>query len=216
MQNRRVAKQVGLFAFVCVMYSYTTGGPFGLEEQIAASGPGMSLLYQLVLPFFWCIPISLATAELTGVMPVQGGFYRWSRVAFGDTWGFLVGWWNWCAEFLLGASYAVLFADYLTFFVPALTTLERYLISVLLIAVVALINIVGIALVEKVATALNVAVLLPFAAMVAMSVPQWHHNPFVAVHSCRTNLHFRFSVSGWRLASGSIPDTSSFPPSRAK
>jgi amino acid transporter len=179
--RRRPLKRAGLFTFVCVMYSYTTGGPFGLEDQVAASGPGMSLIYQLVLPFFWCIPISLASAELTAWMPVQGGFYRWTRLAFGDFWGFLAGWWNWCAEFLLGASYAVLFTDYLAFFIPGLNGYERYLITLALIAIVACINILGISLVGKVATVLNVVVLVPFAIMVVLSVKQWHHNPFVPV-----------------------------------
>ena len=82
-------KKVGLFSLVFVMYSYNTGGPFGLEEQVSTSGPGMALLYQLFIPFFWCIPISLVAAELTTAMPVEGGFYRWTREAFGDFWGFL-------------------------------------------------------------------------------------------------------------------------------
>ena len=77
------------------MYSYTTAGPFGLEDMVRTSGPGMTLIYQLVIPFFWCIPISLVAAELTTAMPVEGGFYRWTRAAFGDFWGFLAGWWNW-------------------------------------------------------------------------------------------------------------------------
>jgi len=81
-------KKVGLFSFVFVMYSYNTAGPFGLEDQVRTSGPGMSLLYQLIIPFFWCIPISLVAAELTTAMPVEGGFYRWTRAAFGDFWDF--------------------------------------------------------------------------------------------------------------------------------
>ena len=174
-----VLKRASLFMFVCVMYSYTTGGPFGLEDQVGTSGPGMSLIYQLVLPFFWCIPISLATAELTASMPVQGGFYRWTRAAFGDFWGFLAGWWNWCAEFLLAASYAVLFTDYLAFFLPRLNPVERYLISVALIAIMACINIFGITMVGKIATALNLAVLIPFAVMALLSLRRWQHNPFV-------------------------------------
>ena len=128
------------------MYSYTTGGPFGLEDQVTTSGPGMTLIYHLVLPFLWCIPISLVTAELTCALPVQGGFYRWSRAAFGDMWGFLAGWWNWCGTFLLGASYAVLFADYLSFFWPQITGLERYMVSVALIAAMAWVNVAASAL----------------------------------------------------------------------
>ena len=117
------------------MFSYTTGGPFGLEDMVTTSGPGMTLIFLLVLPFFWCIPVSLVSAELTTVMPVEGGFYRWTRTAFGDFWGFLSGWWNWSASFLLGGAYAVLFTDYLVYYFPGLKTTwwEHYLVSVGLI-----------------------------------------------------------------------------------
>ena len=106
-------QKASLFYLVFVMFSYTTGGPFGLEDMVTTSGPGLTLIYLLVLPFFWCIPVSLVSAELTTAMPVEGGFYRWTRAAFGDFWGFLAGWWNWSASFLLGGAYAVLFTDYL-------------------------------------------------------------------------------------------------------
>jgi amino acid transporter len=78
----------------------------------------MTLLYHLLIPFLWCIPISLVAAELTTAMPVQGGFYRWVRAAFGDFWGFQAGWWNWTTSFPLGSAYAVLFADYQGFYFP--------------------------------------------------------------------------------------------------
>ncbi len=113
-------RKASLFYFVFVMFSYTTGGPFGLEEMVKDSGPGMSLIFLLVIPFLLSIPVSLVAAELTTAMPVEGGFYRWTRVAFGNFWGFLAGWWNWCASFFLGASYGVLFADYLRYYFPGL------------------------------------------------------------------------------------------------
>ena len=65
-------RKAGLFYLVFVMFSYTTGGPFGLEDMVTTSGTGMTLLYLLVLPFFWCIPVSLVSAELTTAMPVEG------------------------------------------------------------------------------------------------------------------------------------------------
>ena len=67
-------RKASLFYLVFVMFSYTTGGPFGLEEMVTTSGPGTTLLYLLILPFFWCIPVSLVSAELTTAMPVEGGF----------------------------------------------------------------------------------------------------------------------------------------------
>jgi len=176
---RKAAAKAGLFSFVFVMYSYTTAGPFGLEDQVTTAGPGMTLLYHLLIPFFWCIPISLVAAELTTALPVEGGFYRWSRVAFGDFWGFLAGWWNWCASFLLGAASAVLFTDYIKFFFPQVTGWRHYLVCVAIIAVIAYVNVRGIGMVGHVATVLEIAILLPVAAMCLMSVRLWHHNPFV-------------------------------------
>jgi amino acid transporter len=172
-------RKAGLFYLVFVMFSYTTGGPFGLEDMVTTSGPGMALIYLLVLPFFWSIPVSLVSAELTTAMPVEGGFYRWTRVAFGDFWGFLAGWWNWSASFLLGGAYAVLFTDYLTYYFPGITGWKHYLVSVGLIAVITWINVRGIQMVGKVATALEIFIFVPVMAMIGIALLHWHHNPFV-------------------------------------
>ena len=180
---KSVTKKAGIFSFVFVMYSYTTGGPFGLEEQVTTSGPGMTLLYHLLIPFFWCIPISLVAAELTTAMPVQGGFYRWVRAGFGDFWGFLAGWWNWTASFLLGSAYAVLCADYITAYFPFIAGWKQqafhYAISLVLIAVIAYVNVRGINLVGRISTILEIAVLAPILVMTVIALTHAHHNPFV-------------------------------------
>jgi amino acid transporter len=172
-------RKASLFYLVFVMFSYTTGGPFGLEDMVTTSGPGMTLIYLLVLPFFWCIPVSLVSAELTTAMPVEGGFYRWTRAAFGNFWGFLAGWWNWSASFLLGGAYAVLFTDYLVYYFPGITGWKHYLVSVALIAVITWINVRGIEMVGKVATALEIFIFVPVITMVVMGLMRWRHNPFV-------------------------------------
>jgi amino acid transporter len=177
--NASALRKASLFYLVFVMFSYTTGGPFGLEDMVTTSGPGMTLIYLLVLPFFWCIPVSLVSAELTTAMPVEGGFYRWTRAAFGDFWGFLAGWWNWSASFLLGGAYAVLFTDYLVYYFPGITGWKHYLVSVALIAVITWINVRGIQMVGKVATALEIFIFVPVITMVVIAFMHWHHNPFV-------------------------------------
>jgi len=147
--------------------------------MVSTSGPGMSLLYCLLVPFFLSIPVSLVTAELTTAMPVEGGFYRWSRAAFGDFWGFLAGWWNWSASFLLGGSYAVLFTDYLSYYVPGICGWKHWLVSFALIAFLAWINILGIQMVGKAATAFEIFIFIPVIAMTVLGLAKWHHNPFV-------------------------------------
>ena len=171
-------RKAGLFYLVFVMFSYTTGGPFGLEDMVTTSGPGITLLYLLILPFFWCIPVSLVSAELTTAMPVEGGFYRWTRAAFGDFWGFLAGWWNWSASFLLGGAYAVLFADYLAYYSPGMSTATHYLISLTLIVILTWVNVRGIDMVGKVATALEIFIFIPVMIMIVIALTHWHQNPF--------------------------------------
>jgi amino acid transporter len=160
------------------MYAYTTGGPFGLEDEVTTSGPGLTLLFHIFIPLFWCIPVSLVAAELTTAIPVEGGFYRWTRVAFGDFWGFLAGWWNWSASFLLGSAYAVLFTDYLSFFFPAIIGWKHYMVSIAVVAVIGWVNVRGIQMVGVVSTVLEIFIALPIITLCAIAATKWHHNPF--------------------------------------
>ncbi|MGB7844794.1 MAG: APC family permease [Candidatus Acidiferrum sp.] len=177
-QTKAAVKKAGLLYFVFVMFAYTTGGPFGMEEMVTTSGPGMTLFYLLVIPFFWSIPVSLVAAELTTAFPVEGGFYRWVRASYGDFWGFLAGWWNWSSSWLLGASYAVLFADYLANFFPSLAGWKHYLVSLALVSLLAYINIRGIQAVGLVTTILEFSVLIPVLLLCGLAAAKWHYNPF--------------------------------------
>jgi amino acid transporter len=180
--TRAALRKATLLPFVFVMYAYATGGPFGLEDMVTTSGPGLTLLYHLILPFFWCIPVSLVAAELTTAIPVEGGFYRWVRAGFGDFWGFLAGWWNWSASFLLAAAYAVLFTDYLTNYLSFYFTIPgwmHYAIAIAVIAVIGYINVRGIQMVGTVATILEISILVPIVALCAIAAARWHHNPFI-------------------------------------
>jgi amino acid transporter len=179
--TRAALRKATLLPFVFVMYAYATGGPFGLEDMVTTSGPGLTLLYHLILPFFWCIPVSLVAAELTTAIPVEGGFYRWVRAGFGDFWGFLAGWWNWSASFLLAAAYAVLFTDYFTNYLSFYFTIPgwmHYAISLAVVAVIGYINVRGIRMVGTVATILEISILVPIVVLCAIAATKWQHNPF--------------------------------------
>ena len=196
-------RKASLLPFVFVMYAYATGGPFGLEDMVTTSGPGLTLVYQLFIPLFWCIPVSLVSSELTTAIPVEGGFYRWVRAGFGDFWGFLAGWWNWTASFLLAAAYAVLFADYLTdylsFYFGSVDGWVHYAIALGLVAVICYVNVRGIHAVGVVSTILEVSVLAVVGALCVVAALEWQHHPFsplVPPHAPR------FRVFGAGLALG--------------
>ena len=137
-------------------------------------------------------------------MPVEGGFYRWVRAGFGDFWGFLAGWWNWSASFLLGSVYAVAqFADYLGFYFPELT---------------------GMAALDRFAghrspsspTSMCVAfnwwgnspprwssfILLPVLVLVVIGLAHWHHNPFCSRGAAASAIlpRLRRRSGDWALA----------------
>ena len=78
-QTKSAVKRAGLFYFVFVMFAYTTGGPFGMEEMVTTSGPGLTLLYLLVIPFFWCIPVSLVAAQMRNEYKLNATFLTCTR-----------------------------------------------------------------------------------------------------------------------------------------
>ncbi|MGB0035635.1 MAG: APC family permease [Candidatus Acidiferrales bacterium] len=170
-------RQIGFLPLLALFYGYTAGGPFGYEEIFHGSGPGMALVFLAFVPFFWSIPISFAAAELNGILPVQGGFYRWSRAAFGDFWGFQCGWWNWTGTFLLNSLYGVLLMDYLGDYIPWLTGYPKWAGACLVLCLLAWLNARGIQVAGWLSIALLVIVLIPVAWLCLVALFHWRYNP---------------------------------------
>ncbi|HWX24582.1 MAG TPA: amino acid permease, partial [Vicinamibacteria bacterium] len=96
-----------MLQLVFLTYAVICSGAYGLEEMVSASGPGIALLSLSVLPVIWAAPVSLACAELSSLYPVEGGYYRWARMAFGDLVGYMAGWLVWLSTFTTNAAFAV-------------------------------------------------------------------------------------------------------------
>jgi amino acid transporter len=175
--RHRQLQHISLAPFVAVLYAYCAGGPFGFEAMVSTSGPGLSLIFILVVPLLFSVPIALATAEMATAMPVEGGFYRWTRAAFGDFWGFHCGWWNWTGTFFMSAAYGVLMADYIGELRP-LTGGEHWLIAFAFLALVGYLNIRGIRLVGNLTLALLLLALVPVAIFTAQGFAHARFNPF--------------------------------------
>lgn len=170
-------RTIGFLPLLAIFYGYTAGGPFGYEDIFSQSGPGMALLFLTFVPVFWSIPMSFASAELNSILPVQGGFYRWSRAAFGDFWGFQCGWWNWAGTFLLNSLYGVLVMDYLSHYLPWLTGNAKWAGACLVLCVFAYLNIRGIQVSGWLSVVMLVAVLVPALWLCVAALLHWQHNP---------------------------------------
>ncbi|HTU34609.1 MAG TPA: APC family permease [Candidatus Acidoferrum sp.] len=172
-------RQIGFIPLLAVFYGYTAGGPFGYEVIFKSAGPGMAFLFLAIVPFFWCVPISLASAELNSMLPVQGGFYRWSRAAFGDFWGFQCGWWNWSGTFLLNALYGVMAMDYVADYVPWVHGYAKWAGACLVLCLIAYLNARGIQVAGWIGVALLVAILIPVVWLCIVSMFHLNYNPLV-------------------------------------
>jgi amino acid transporter len=62
----------------------------------------------------------LMVREMNSMMPHEGGYYHWTKQAFGPFVGFLVGWMNWVVSWVDVSIYPVYAAYYLGYFIPQL------------------------------------------------------------------------------------------------
>ncbi len=115
---RSVRRSLSLAAIVSIIFFTVSGGPYGLEDVMGESGAGMAVLLIILTPLIWSAPIALMCAELATAMPAQGGYYVWSKRALGPMGAFCQGWWAWLTTWVDMALYPLLFADYLSYFLP--------------------------------------------------------------------------------------------------
>ena len=115
-------RRLNLLALTSIIFFTTCGGAFGLEPLIGAVGPVRALVLILVTPLVWSLPAALMAAELTTLMPEEGGYYVWVREAFGPFCAVQQSWWMMTIAIAWLAMSPVLFVTYLSYFVPALET----------------------------------------------------------------------------------------------
>lgn len=89
-----IRARMGMLPLAATFLFVVSGGPYGLEPLIRLSGPGMAILLILLIPIFDALPHALMAAELSTMLPKEGGYYVWVKEAMGPFWGFLNGWWT--------------------------------------------------------------------------------------------------------------------------
>jgi amino acid transporter len=146
--------------------------------MVPAFGPGLTLILLVLTPVFWSLPVSLAMSELASAMPDEGGYVTWTTRAFGPFWGFQVGWWSWIDSFVDVAVYPALFVEYVAFWWPALTGVERWLLALGFIVVLTTLNVIGVRPTGRAAVALTVLALVPVVFLVVMAVPAMTAQPW--------------------------------------
>ena len=172
-------RRAGLLTAAGLLYASACGGPYGTEDFVARTGPGLLVLLITAAAGLWGVPMALATAELSARRPIEGGYYRWVGEYLGEFWGFQAGLWSLYSSILDNALYPVLFASALEHWVPGLTPLWRWLGAVAFIAILTWLNVRGIRVVGGAAVALNIFLIAPLVWMVLAAIPRIRFNPLV-------------------------------------
>lgn len=163
-----------LGALVCVMYLTVSGGAYGLEDAVRIAGPRLAIILCLVVPLMLSLPTALMAAELTALIPAEGGFYIWVKQAFGPFAGFVEAYLTILYTAVDMAIYPVLFAAYLSFLIP-LTSAAQIALGIILVWLSGILNLLGVRPVGRTSVALTIAILTPFLAMVVLGIPRLAH-----------------------------------------
>jgi len=78
------------------------------------AGPSHVVLWLLAIVLFF-VPQAFVVVHLNRLMPLEGGFYEWARLAFNDRTGFLVAWNFWLSTTVQVAQVALVTATYVTY-----------------------------------------------------------------------------------------------------
>jgi amino acid transporter len=170
-------KKVGTLSLVFILYFSTSGGPHTVEALVQEIGPGMAALMLLLVPVLWSLPEVLIVGELSSMLPVEGGYYRWVDRAFGKFWAFQNGWLTYMYSLVDMAIYPILFNQYLAWFAPDLGPVARWLISLGVIWVPTLINLRGAVPVGRISIVAGLFIIIGFALASFAAIPRIDHNP---------------------------------------
>ncbi len=209
--SARVRPELGFLPLVAVLVFNVSGGPYGIEDAVSSFGPGLTLLLLVLTPLVWSLPVSLAMAELASAIPEEGGYVVWVRRAFGPFWGFQVGWWSWINSFVDVAVYPALFADYLRFWWPGMSAVERWLVALVFIWLLTAVNLLGVRITGWGAVALGAGALAPVALFTVWAGARASEAPWLPLaaegQSLAAGLGVGVAVMMWNYSGWDTPTT---------
>ena len=129
-----------LFDAVNVSLGSIIGAGIFVILGAAAAVAGPALVVSVLIAGAVSLLTGLSTAELSRMYPRSGGVYVFAREALSNLSGFLVGWVWLLSNVVSGATVAVGFGHYLSFFFPRLPTAAG---ATLVVVAVVLINLLG-------------------------------------------------------------------------
>ncbi len=162
---------------VFMIFSLVAAGAYGIETMVPDSGPGLTLVLLMILPFIWGLPFGLVASELGSIRPQEGGYYKWVQEAMGEFWGFQAGWWRTISIYIDNTLYVILAGSYLSAKWDISSTGE-FIFKAAMILVFTFINLRGVRDVGIVTTIISIFTICAFAMVAIVGFANYHGNPF--------------------------------------
>jgi APA family basic amino acid/polyamine antiporter len=204
-----------------VIGSMIGSGVFLLPASLAPYG-GMSLV-GWVVSAGGSVLLALALARLAALNPATGGPYAYTRQAFGDLAGFLVGWGYWVSCWSTNGALAVAFVGYLDPFFPSVvqTPAAAALLAVASVWALTWVNSRGVRAAGQVQVTTTILKVLPLlvigAAGLTWFTPERFSIPATDVRTLGTNVTAVVTLTLWAflgLETATIPASSVEDPGR--
>jgi len=209
--SSRRSRELGFVPLLAVLFFNVSGGPYGIEDSVGVFGPGLVLLLLVLTPLVWSLPVALVMTELASALPEEGGYVAWVRRAFGPFWGFQVGWWSWVNSFVDVAVFPALFADYLRFWWPGMSSFERWILVLVFIWALTGLNLAGVRITGGAAALLGVGVLAPAAIFTVVAIARASHAPWLPFanqqHGLLAGLGLGLATMMWNYSGWDTPTT---------
>lgn len=136
--------------------------------------------------------IALAFIQCAAICPDVGGSYAYARQAFGPLPGFLAGWALYLGEWVSLPVFPLTFINYLGYFAPQLSALERSMIAVALVVMTTGVTMRGMRASGWVNDGLTVAKLLPLALLILAGLAATFRHPSLVTQRTQP-----FAPFGW-------------------
>jgi len=159
----QLRRALGLREAVALGVGGTIGGGIFVLVGAAAEQAGPAALLSFAIAFLASLLIALPYAELACRYPLAGGGYTFTRVVFGRSWGFMMGWGYWGAYIFVSGYVTLGFGGYL----QVITGIPLIYGALALVTVSTAINLVGVRISGKVQTTV---VLLAIGALVGFAL----------------------------------------------
>jgi glutamate:GABA antiporter len=162
-----------------LLFYVVTGISLRWIATAAAAGPSSILIWIGAWLVFYT-PLALCVIELSSRYPNEGGLYVWSKHAFGDFAGFMSAWTYWTCNLPYFPTVLYFAAGNALFIFPRagmhLSSDARYYIifSVVGLAVVTVLNIIGLDVGTRLHNLGALAMWLPVGIIIALGLVAWH------------------------------------------